>query len=168
MPYTQISLARLLKVFDISIPRDIINNCDWLYGQLGSLPATVQNGSFEVDSDGDGQPDNIIITTSPGGQVLLDAATQAEGSKCLKFVHPGGANAGGGTAELDYVPCSELARIIVSWIHWATAAGMHNQVRIRFFDHDRVEVPGSTAILYTSTNNPTAIIGSDASHCSRS
>jgi hypothetical protein len=154
MPYTKIDRSRLLKVFDISIPRDMMSNEDYLFGQLGSLPQTIQNGGFEVDSVGLGQPDNITITTFPGGSVSIDASVSGEGSQCLKFVDPGQPGAGGGTAEMDYVPCSELRSEYLGWIHWCNAPTMHNLVQVRFFDRNKIYL--STSPVYDSKANPTS------------
>lgn len=158
MPYTPIDPSRYNGdlIVDETFFEDMVKNDEFLFGQLGALPPTIQNGEFEVDSDGDGQPDNITINRYAGGQVMLDTTQSAEGFQCLKIIHPGGVGAGGGSAEFDYIPCSDLKRVLIGFIHWATAAGMHNLVKVRFFDREKLEIAGSSISIYDSTNNPTA------------
>ncbi len=90
----------------------------------------------------------------PGGSSGLETTNPADGSKALYFTHPGGAGNGGGYGDFDYVPVSEFRSEILSWIHWATAAGMKNQVIVRFYDKDKVYLSSMT--LYDSTSNPTS------------
>jgi hypothetical protein len=129
-------------------------NClKWLYGQIGSFSSNgVLNGSFEVDSDGNSQPDNWTLSTFPGGAGFL-TATSAHGIRSTCLVHPGGAGNGGGYYQSDYVICSDLQQVVLSFIHWATAAGMNNQVWAQYYDTEKVHI--SDATLYSSTNNPT-------------
>lgn len=130
-------------------------NClKWLYGQIGTQSLiTVQNGSFEVDSDSDGQPDNWTLSTYPGGSGSVITDVPPEGIRALGLVHPGGSGNGGGYYESDYVICSSLVQKVISFVHWSTAAGMHNRVAVRFFDKSKVFL--STTVLYDSTANPT-------------
>lgn len=130
-------------------------NClKFLFGQIGTIASTgVQNGSFEVDSDGNGQPDNWTLSTYLGGAGTLVTDAPAHGAKALRLTHPGGAGNGGGYYESDYVICSSLIKAFHGFVHWASAAGMHNKVVVRYFDKAKVYL--SSADLYDSTDNPT-------------
>ena len=134
--------------------RQAWNSLKFLYGQIGTLAASgIPNGSFEGDSDGNGQPDNWTLNTYPGGSGSLVTDVPAHGATALKIVHPGGVGNGGGYYESDYCACSQVQKSVLSFIHWATAAGMHNMVQVRFFSKAKVFI--STSVLYESSANPT-------------
>lgn len=136
--------------------RQIKDNFDFLNGALGTIASiTIPNGSFEVDSDANGTPDNWIKTTYPGGSVTLDAATPGHGATGLKMIHPGGAGNGGGYIVSDYVPCAEVIPIILDLIHWSTAAGMKNQIIFYWYTAAKVACATTTTTVYDSTANPT-------------
>lgn len=132
------------------------DNFDYLNGQIGSLGlADIPNGSFDIDSDADSVPDGWTRNLYAGGSGGRISTTQAHGSACVNLVHPGGGGNGGGYYESGYVPCSPQMPEIVSLVHWATAAGMHNQVVAQFYDADLVTI-GADQTLYDSTANPAA------------
>jgi hypothetical protein len=133
----------------------IKDNFDYLYTTIGGLSAVdVPNGSFEIDSDSDGVPDRWTISLYPGGARGIYTTAPADGAQALYFTHPGGAGNGGGYADSDYMPVSSVRAESLCWIHWATAAGMKNQVIIRFYDKGKVYLSSTT--LYDSTSNPTS------------
>jgi len=143
------------KVWSVDQTTKVKECLDYLNSQLASLGAVdIPNGSFELDSDGDGIPDSWTWSAYPGGTTGIETTSPAHGAAAIKQVHPGGAGNGGGYHESDYVPCSELQQEIISLIHWASAAGMHNVVEITFYTAAKVVI--STAQLYDSTANPTA------------
>ncbi len=133
---------------------EILGNLNHLYGVLGTIAAgDIPNGSFEIDSDADGIPDNWTRSLYPGGTGARDTLTPAHGAAGIKLTHPGGASNGGGSFTSDYVACSPSLPEILGLIHWATAAGMHNKIQITYYNSAKVEL--STADLYDSTANPT-------------
>lgn len=138
--------------------RKIKDNFDHLYGTTGSASSGgVPNGSFEIDSDVNGVPDQWDASAYSGGSVAIDATNAVHGLNCIKMVHPGGAGNGGGTLRSDYIECSAFVRTTIGFIHWATAAGMKNQVLAHYYDKDHVELgSGSPATIYSSTANPTS------------
>ncbi len=92
-----------------SLLTKIKDNLDYLYGAMESAQTGLLNGSFEIDSDHDGKPDNWEIQVYPGGTVQLYQANVLHGQNSLAFVHPGGASNGGTDAvnaliELDRRP----------------------------------------------------------------
>ena len=134
--------------------RQAWNSIMWLFGQIGTLATgAVQNGSFEINSDGNQIPDGWTWTASPGGSIALDMTTPAHGATAVKITHPGGSGNGGGTLKSDYITCSELIPLYLGWIHWASAAGMKNRVSIEYYTKAKAAI--STALLYESTINPT-------------
>lgn len=129
-------------------------NFDELFSALGTIQSDqVPNGSFEIDTDGDGRPDSWTVNLYPGGSSTLDGNNAAHGSKCITFVHPGGVNNGGGSADSEYIQCAELQRRILGAIMWATASGMKNIIRALYYDKSKVYL--SSADLYTGTASPT-------------
>lgn len=134
--------------------RKILDNFDALNGQIGSLASIdIPNGSFEIDSDSDGQPDSWTRSMYPGGTGGKNVAP-AEGAACLQIAHPGGAGNGGGYYDSDYILCSGELTERIGLLHWASAAGMRNKVEVRFFDSGKIYI--GMAVLYDSTSNPTS------------
>jgi hypothetical protein len=133
-------------------------NFDYLYASFARAQGPqIINGSFELDSDADGQPDNWTCEEYAGGTIALETTDPAHGAKALKFIHPGGASNGGGYADTDYIEISELTVLAIGFIHWATAAGMKNKVQARYFTKAKIELsPGSPVDIYNSTSNPTS------------
>jgi hypothetical protein len=119
-----------------------------------SLKSDIPNGEFEIDSDSDGIPDNWTASTYPGGTVTLDTSGKLSGNNCIKMVHPGGSGNGGGYIDSDYMPVSANTPFFFSWLHYATAAGMKNQVLVRWYDASKVYISSTT--VYDSTSNPTS------------
>jgi hypothetical protein len=134
--------------------RDCLN---WLYGVIGSASVIgIPNGSFEIDSDSDGVPDSWTKSLYAGGTGGFYTTSPAHGATAWSFTHPGGASNGGGYLDSDYLEVAELENYWLSFIHWATAAGMRNRVEIRYYDKAKAELgAGSPAYLYNSVTNPT-------------
>lgn len=135
--------------------RKVWNSLQYLYGTIGTLGTdSVLNGSFEIDGDSDGVPDNWTKTLYPGGSFYLDSSNNVHGTQCIKIVHPGGSGNGGGYAESDYRMISPARLEVVSWIHWCTAASMKNMVQARYYTSAKTYISDET--LYSSTVNPTS------------
>lgn len=137
--------------------RKVKDNFDYLYGLAVGSAATgvVVNGSFEVDSDSDGTPDGWTLALYPGGAFTLSSTAPDQGAYHAKFTHPGGASNGGGSLASDYVEISDTLSYVLHFIHWASAAGMKNQVKVQYYDKDKV-ANGAAVTLYSSTANPTS------------
>ena len=118
----------------------------------------VPNGSFEIDSDSDGIPDLWDKDLYPGGSFSLQDAdddTSIHGAACVKFTHPGGASNGGGNLTSDYMEVQEGRDLIVGWSIKVSATGAKNQVVVRYFDEDKVDLSADDTI-YSSTSGPTS------------
>jgi hypothetical protein len=114
--------------------------------QVIDLPAPslnlIANGSFEADTDGDGVPDGWTFTAFAGGTVDVDrydagtnpAPDVLHGEAALRLVSPGGAGKGGGYADTsDFFEVAEGEDLDVAFWIKASAAGVHNQVDVRWF-----------------------------------
>jgi len=125
----------------------IKDNFDTLYSfVVGSTASDIPNGSFEIDSDTDGIPDNWTQNLLPGGTAELDASAQSSAGKSLKFTHPGGASNGGGYYDSGYAPCSPLRHVVLGWSLKSSIAAIHNAVDLRWYDKDHVYI--STTNIY--------------------
>jgi len=130
----------------------IKDNFDYLYALSGDV-IDIPNGTLEIDADADGIPDNFTRALYAGGSGAFDTTTPAQGAKAYKFTRTSGAGNGGGYLETGYLPISEY----ISPKFWfrlkASAAGMKNIVRIRYFDKDKVDLSADEDV-YSSTSNP--------------
>ena len=76
----------------------IKDNFDYLYSLIGG-PVEVPNGSFEIDTDADGVPDNWTLNLYAGGSAAFDTTTPAHGANAYKFTRASGASNGRGYLE---------------------------------------------------------------------
>jgi len=92
------------------------NRDDFLNAQVGTLGVlTISNPSFEVDSDGDGHPDNWTENFFTGGTGALDTTLSIRGAQSYKFTHPGGAGNGGGNIVSDFFPVSTMSGYLLEY-----------------------------------------------------
>jgi len=131
----------------------IKDNFDYLYSLIGG-PVEVPNGSFEIDTDADGVPDNWTLNLYAGGSAAFDTTTPAHGAKAYKFTRASGAGNGGGYLESGYMECSPIGAYVIGFSIKSSAAGIKNIVKIRYFDKDKVYI--SDQDVYSSTSNPTS------------
>jgi len=140
------------KPIDQELMQLIKDNFDDLNTRLTSLVSgSVPNGSFEVDSDNDGIPDNWLAYSYSGGSFALETADHAHGAKCMKFVQT--TSAGGGYCDSDYVPCSTYGYVRVGAFLKASNAAMRNVLEILYYNSAKSYI--STSTVYDSTANPT-------------
>ena len=115
-----------------------IDNLVHLYNSAGGSgtgsSGSLQNGSFENDTDADGIPDGWTRTLYTGGSFAIETTAPAHGAKAIKFTSPGGSGNGGGYIENDdYILCSEVRPVVLRWVMWGTA-DVNNLVDILFYD----------------------------------
>ncbi len=119
-------------------------NAQTLTGQYN----LIQNGSFELDGDGDGIPDNWdIVELDDSSTVEIDTSNVKHGTQSLKFSSSG---LGGGTATTsDLFPLSDDATISVSFYIASTTTTATNKVDLITYDKDGGN-PATTNV-YTSS-----------------
>ena len=121
----------------------------------------VTNGSFEVDSDSDGFPDQWTRTLYTGGSFSLVSdsgagTNSAHGLKAIKFTHPGGAGKGGGeivTHADTYIEASPNRPYLLTWQNKNSVAGVTNSVEV--IEYDATQTSLSTQVIFSATSNPT-------------
>lgn len=156
MPFVSIDSAdiQVKKPLTQGLMQKIKDSLDFLYGQLGFVSSeSVANGSFQLDTDGDGIPNEWTRNLYAGGSGGVTSADHAEGDICLAMTSPGGAGNGGAYFDSNYIPCSSLSPRVLGLAHKSTYTGLHNQVQVLYYDAAKVYL--STATLYDSTSNPT-------------
>lgn len=160
MPFTSIDKATIQPgkagVGIGGFGEDVIDNLNFLNGQIGSLEAqSILNGSFEIEDDASaGVPANWERTLFAGGAGAFETADPMHGAQGYKFTHPGGGGNGGGSLESDYFTISEFRNLLLEWMHYVSAAGMHETVEVEYFTDAQVGI--STQTIYDSLSNPVA------------
>jgi glycine rich protein len=158
MPFTILTNPNTGDATRQSLASGIIDDLIFLYGIFASLNgATVPNGSFELDSNSDGIPDEWTRTLFTGGSFAIEtgAGNFIHGLKSIKFTHPGGGGNGGGyITSTDFFEWNEKLPIALQWSHKVTAAGMREKVEVLWYDSSQTII--STGVAYTSVTNPTS------------
>lgn len=160
MPYTAITKPTQGDATRKALADALIDNDAYFNSVISALNwLQVPNGSFEIDSDADGEPDLWDIQLFQNGAFaltgnLLGDTECRHGARAIKFTSPGGASNGGGTAEsTDYNECAPDRPVFVSWLHRSSVATIRNKVDVLFYDANRALL--STVNVYTSITNPT-------------
>ena len=146
-------------VVDIQIKDSDGNVLDQVLNVSSSDSATVtgnynilKNGSFEVDTDGDGTPDNWTLALDTGGTIAVDATSggQLHGDNGLKFT---GTGSGAGTATSDKFSVQTSAAVKVIFAYKSTVSTVTNTLAINWYQYDD-SASGVTATdtVYTATS----------------
>ncbi len=129
----------------------LVDDLAWLKARMADTE--LPNGSFENDSDADGQPDSWTVTDYAGGSHALDTTDPYHGRQCLKMT----ATSAGGYVEAlsdSYRLCATGQRIEVTLHLKASAAGVRMRCLLLWYDASQGYL--STSTLYDSTANPTS------------
>lgn len=145
------------KPVGVTLFNKIRDNFEYFNSQIGSAGGggAIPNGSFEVDSDKDGKPDNWAWSGYNGGNLDLVSVEGGAGWRSVRITHPGGNGNGGGILESDYLPCAAGDIRSFSLLHWVTADGLHNKVEVHFFGANKSPLSGGyEQILFDTVNSP--------------
>lgn len=115
----------------------------------------VDNGSFEVDTLSDGQPDNWTITPYAGSAIAITETLVRNGVKALEF-NTTATGTGGGTATSVKFPVTEGSVCSVAFSFYATNATTLNTFKINWYDQDDVLKSTSTVTMPASGSVPTS------------
>ena len=110
----------------------------------------ITNGSFETDTENDGQPDNWTISTLTGATIAIDTSDSAHGVNSLKFLSAG---AGGGTATSNRFDVLKSDTLTVSFTYKASTGAVKTIVAVKTYDKNDGVL--STLVAYTeAATNP--------------
>jgi hypothetical protein len=146
---------------DIAVDKPITNelmtqvkdNLDYLYGVVGVNVDQISNGSFEIDSDADGTPDNWTLSLYAAGAGAVSTSAPGHGERCFIFTRTSGAGNGGGQLLSDYIAVSTVAAPWVSFALKQSSAQPRTKVLVRPYTAQKATLADST--IYDSTANPT-------------
>lgn len=110
-----------------------------------------ENGSFEDDTDADGQPDKWAVTV--WGTQTLDTTFSTHGAQSIKFTSTG--SGGGYVTSEDFLPVSETRRYSLHFSMKSSVADVRNLVQILWYDSAQTSV-STEVLLDDSATNPTS------------
>jgi len=110
------------------------------------------NGSFEVDDNGDGIPNNFTLNIETGGTIEKDDTDSVHGQSCLNFT---GTTNGAGTAESDKFSVESGETRELSFTYKSSVATTLNSIDAKWYNHAGTNI--STSTLYSEgVSNPVA------------
>ena len=131
----------------------------WTLDNFGASSSTTSqdiNGSFELDSDGDGIPDNWTLTAYTGATFARASTKQDDGGYSLRADDAGN---GGGVALSDiFRYCTPAQDIGVEWALICSSATTRQLLEIYWYDEAQAQLAGgsaSTTLYDASSGNPT-------------
>lgn len=158
MPYVETAIPSVGTPVRRSLIKAIIGNISYIFSAISGIigSGTAPNGSFEIDSNADGVPDEWSYTAGAGaGTGVLDTTDTAHGGKSFKFTRLLGSGNSGGTLETtDYFEVTPNRQVTAQWQMKCSAAGVRVKVELRFFTRAKVFI--SSSEIYNSTSNPTS------------
>lgn len=114
------------------------------------------NGSFEVDTLGNGQPDSWTISPYTGSAIAITESVVTHGTQALEF-NTAGVTTAGGTATSVLFPVTEGSVCSVAWSFYATNAATINTFVINWYDEDgAVSGAASTLTMPATGSVPTS------------
>ncbi len=110
----------------------------------------IANGSFEIDSSGDGVPDKWDVVELAGATIAIDSDLSTDGANSLEFVAAG---SGGGTATTeDFFPVNDVEELTVKFDIIASIATLLCKVTVQWYDIAQAII--SNDDVYSSAANP--------------
>lgn len=134
----------------------IIGNLEYLKGQTDGTTASqgILNGSFESDTDSDGEPDNWTRSAFSGGTVAIDTTEQTHGLNSMKF---SGTTGGGTLTTNEFFEVNPEMPLFIQWFQKSDAANVRNKVKIYWYKADKTAATSSTFTIFDrETDNPTS------------
>jgi hypothetical protein len=114
--------------------------------------AVIKNGSFEIETQTVGQPDNWTITQGLNGTVLNDTDS-AHGLKCLKFTSTDAT--GGGVAKSEKFDVLAGSEQVIKFTYKSSAADTRNKLEINWYNTADTLV-STTTVMDEGAANPAA------------
>ncbi len=114
----------------------------------------IDNGSFEVDVDTDGVPDDWTLSINTGSTIAIDSTTQSHGINSLKFVGSGG---GAGTATSTFFAVQASKSMGVRFTLSASLATVTQTVKVLWYTSAKTAASvASTTVYNVTTTAPTS------------
>jgi len=114
----------------------------------------VKNGSFEIDSDSDGVPDDWTLSITSGSTIAIDSTSQNHGLNSLKFV---GGSSGAGTATSDFFEVQASKAVGIRFSLSASAATVTQTVKLLWYTSAKAAASVSSTTVYSvTTTAPTS------------
>ena len=133
---------------DVGLTIDNLNSSTASTVETGLTPP---NGSFQIDTSGDGQPDDWTITPLASATIAIDTTDSVQGKNSLKFTSGGN---GGGTATTARFDVLKGGVVPISFTYKASAVDVLTKVDVKTYDKDDVII--STLSGYSEgASNPT-------------
>ena len=117
--------------------------------ELGGL---INNGSFEVDTDANDEPDFWDRVDEAGSSNGIDTTTSTDGGQSFKFTSSG--TGGGSLTTSEFFPVNDSDQLKVNFDLKASVANVRNIVRVQWYDVTQTSISNSD--IYDSTANPTS------------
>ena len=146
----------------VSWAEGVIDYLSNLNSRIGTGGGTVPaNGSFELDTNEDGDPDSWDVTEA-SATLSLDSADSVHARQSVKFIF--GATSGTGTVtNADFLECAEGQRLELSYHvkgSWENSAGgLPHKAQILFYN-DATPVPVATSTVTLVDEGDTPIVWS--------
>lgn len=119
----------------------------------------IPNGSFEIDTDADDEPDGWVKTDETASANVIDATKSTHGEKSMKFVSTG--NGGGNIINKDFFNVTsraeagaQLDRLYVDVDIECSVVGVRVIVRVEWFDEAQASISNDD-IYDEAIANPT-------------
>ena len=123
-----------------------------LTASLAGVANKIPNGSFEVDTTGNGVPDNWSFTAGTGNTLAIDTTDQWHGDTSLKFTI---ASANTAVAESDFFEVQEAQEEVIRFNIKASAVDANVIVRLVWYTAAQVFI-SNTDVYSDSSANPTS------------
>ena len=137
----------------------IIDNLNDLNARLApvSRAQLIDNPSFEIDADADGDPDKWLFNDFVGGSHALNILSSIDinGKTSLNFISTVLANGGGFADTEDFIETSGSSEYGWRIYRRADIINVSSRAQIRWFTDAQVFISAST--LFTDTSTPTTM-----------
>ena len=117
----------------------------------GSASGLVPNGSFEIDTDANNEPDGWTRTDETGSTNFLDTLNSTDGLQSMRFESTG--SGGGNIVTQDFFVVNDIDDLSVQFDLFSSVANVRNIVRVEWFDVSQVSI-SNTDVYDDSATNP--------------
>ena len=117
----------------------------------GTGSGLVPNGSFEIDTDANDEPDGWTRTDEAGSNNFIDTLNSSDGLQSMRFESTG--SGGGNIVTDDFIAVNDVDDLSVDFDLFSSVANVRNIVRVEWFDVSQVPI-SNTDVFDNSASNP--------------